>query len=369
MYREPAGRSTAAPSSAVAGRRQRQRQRQRQRPSRPRAHHPCALMPSSQLHHCRRHRGPALVCRSWAQLVCMPQLLASQALQFSGTGRRLRLFAAWVAQRAAGHVSRLELAISSRAGEEDEDDENQEEAVATAAACAVACCAAGGLEHLELVAEEAWLRLGGWAATLRGLRQLEVTTWGMNYLDMKAPLAGLTTLEDLYLCECAAAASLPAWGPARMPAWLSSTAAACAAQGSPGLSSAAPAAANCQRAAAQLQNTANTPRPCCRHAAVGAPLCIMPEEGASLPTSLTKLRLSTTASEQPPLDLTPVSSLRCRESWCRVVQVAHLGILLGSTSNVTCFRDLSGSLPPSPSFPCPAAVPPAQAAPPLHQRR
>ncbi|PRW60140.1 Serine threonine- kinase CTR1 [Chlorella sorokiniana] len=130
-----------------------------------------------------RHRGPALVCRTWAELVCTPQLLSSRPLHFSGSGRRLRSFAGWVAQRAAGH-----------------------------------------------------------AAALRGLRRLEVTTSGMQYLDFKAPLAGLTTLQELHL--------------------------------------------------------------------MGEPLCMLPGEGASLPTSLTKLRLTTSFSEQPPLDLTPLTRLR-----------------------------------------------------------
>ena len=109
---------------------------------------PCTLL-------CR-HRGPALVCRSWAQLLCTPQLLSSEPLKFSGSGRRLRSFAGWVAHQAAGHVRQLDLTVTAPFEEDDdEDDENQEEAVATAAACAVACCAAGRLEDLELSTSEA----------------------------------------------------------------------------------------------------------------------------------------------------------------------------------------------------------------------
>lgn len=108
-----------------------------------------------------------------------------------------------------GHVRQLDLTVTAPFEEDDdEDDENQEEAVATAAACAVACCAAGRLEDLELSTSEAWLRLGGWAAALRGLRRLSVCTWGEQYLDFKAPLAGLTTLQELHLCEWRAAARL-----------------------------------------------------------------------------------------------------------------------------------------------------------------
>ena len=67
--------------------------------------------------------------------------------------------------------------------------------------------------------------------------------------------------------------------------------------------------------------------------AAGGPLCILPAEGASLPTSITKLRLNTCLSDQPPLDLTPVRTAATWSlprgtgacSWC----IAQHGMLLG----------------------------------------
>lgn len=155
----------------------------------------------------RRHRTLPLVCRRWWAVVCCPPLLRCVRAAATGAGflLKLRSLSAFLLTRAAGHMQSAVLRIWP-----DLDDTlsaaQQQEVDTTTGALLAACAVAGCLTELRLSLGMP-LCIGGWAAALRGLRQLHLSVYsplvdGVEYsILLQGPLLG-SKLEDLRLHGC-----------------------------------------------------------------------------------------------------------------------------------------------------------------------
>jgi hypothetical protein len=150
-----------------------------------------------------------LVCRRWWAVVCSPSLLREIDVDIAACSvdflLKLRSLSTFLLMRAAGHMTSACLSMWP-AQYKRLSAVQRAEAETTLSAMLAACAAAGGLTELHLSLDTP-LCVGGWAAALRGLRQLHIDVYadrvdGFEYsILLQAPLLG-SKLEDLWLSGC-----------------------------------------------------------------------------------------------------------------------------------------------------------------------
>lgn len=153
-----------------------------------------------------RHRTLALCCRRWRSLACSPELLRSVSASLPDMPaflQQVHSLCSWLVQRAAPHMTRLQLRLHAFNAAPEWGDGDGElwrlEFTTTLAATLAACGTHGRLTELSLeLGMHCSFFLGSWMAPLAGLRRLTVTL-GDGIIVATGSLRCLPALRHLSL--------------------------------------------------------------------------------------------------------------------------------------------------------------------------